>query len=983
MENKRIVWVVGRPFADTGGPSTRTEELFMPLRKGNLHGNGITTGNIHGSASANRPDHTGPEFVAAMTSTPSSSAGMSDEISVLIRTLRETDQRLDDLTAGQIDAVLGGDGRPFLLHHAQDELRYADAAKQAAILNALPAQIAVLDIQGFILSVNDAWRLLDCGNALIDPKHAIGLNYLAACDNLKGDDAVDACTAAAGIRAVLTGVLPRYSFEYSCGSPAERMWFLLSATPLNAGRPSGAIVMHVNITEQKRGEQRSQRFGTAMDAIVDAIYLVDRSTMRFVHVNDAACRMQNSPREKLLATEPGVILGISRGELERTYDAIIRSRIDAAPLEMLRARPDGSQAWVEVRRQAQHSGHGWTMVTMVRDVTERKAAENRIAYLNRVYAMLSGINTLIVREHERDELFKKVCQIAVENGGFRLSWMAVVDPASARIIPVGLAGADEKLVANVRDILSGADGVPTPMTAQAIEEKRVVISNDSQNDPEVAFRALHAASGVRSMAIFPLLVADQVVGVLSLYANECQFFHEEEVKLLTELTNDVAFAIDHIEKKERLDYLAYYDVLTGLANRTLFLERVAQFLRGAAGGGRKLALLLIDLQRFRNINDSLGRSVGDALLRQVAEWLTGHAGGTTNLLARVGVDIFAVVLPDIVLDSDLARFLDKMMKGFLDHPFLLNGAVFRIAVKVGIALCPEDGSDADILFRHAEAALKKAKAGGDRYLFYTQKMTEAVAGKLTLENQLHQALDKDQFVLYYQPKVSLSSGLITGVEALIRWNNPQLGLVHPAQFIPLLEETGLIHEVGRWALHRAIDDYLRWRALGLNAVRVAVNVSALQLHDRNFVREVEQTIAVAPLAAAGLELEITESLVMGDIKRNIDCLRAIRAMGVMIAIDDFGTGFSSLSYLARLPVHTLKIDRSFVADMTTEPEGLVLVSAIIKLAHSLKLNVVAEGVETEEQSRLLRSMSCNEMQGYLFSKPVSSEVLETKYLAPT
>lgn len=944
----------------------------MPLRKGNHHEDGVITRN------------TGrPEISARMTARPSSLADAGDEISVLIRTLRETDQRLDDLTAGQIDTVLGRDGRPFLLHHAQDELRYADAAKQAAILNALPAHIILLDTQGFILSVNDAWHLIARGNALIDPKFGVGVNYLEACEKLNGDDAVDARAAAAGIRGVLAGTLPRYSLEYSCRSPGGRLWFLLSATPLGDGHPTGVIVMHVDVTEQKRGEQRSQRFGTAMDAIADAIYLVDRFTMRFVHVNDAACRMQNSTRDKLLATEPSIILGVSRAELEITYDALIRSGVDTKPLEMLRRRPDGSQVWVEVRRQAQHSGHGWTIVTMVRDVTERKVTENRIAYLNRVYAMLSGINTLIVREHNRDELLKQVCQIAVENGGFRLSWMAVVDPASGKIIPVGLDGTDEQLLIGVRDILSSADGVPTPMTAQAIKEKRVVISNDSRNDPQVLLRARHVAFGVRSMAIFPLIVADQVVGVLSLYASECQFFHEEEVKLLTELTNDVAFAIDHIGKKERLDYLAYYDVLTGLANRTLFLERVAQFLRTAAGGGdHKLALLLIDLQRFRNINDSLGRSAGDALLRQVAEWLTGHAGGT-NLLARVGVDLFAVVLPEIALDSDLARFLDKMMRGFLDHPFVLDGTAFRIAVKAGIALFPDDGTDADTLFQHAEAALKKAKAGGDRYLFYTQKMTEAVAGRLTLENQLHQALDKDQFVLHYQPKVSLMSGLITGVEALIRWNNPQLGLVHPAQFIPLLEETGLIHEVGRWALHRAIDDYLRWQALGLTALRIAVNVSALQLHDRNFVHEIEQAIAVAPRAAAGLELEITESLIMGDTKRNIDSLRAIRAMGVTIAIDDFGTGFSSLSYLARLPVHTLKIDRSFVAAMTTESEGLVLVSAIIKLAHALKLNVVAEGVETAEQSRLLRSMSCNEMQGYLFSKPVSREILEARYLAST
>jgi EAL domain-containing protein (putative c-di-GMP-specific phosphodiesterase class I) len=332
------------------------------------------------------------------------------------------------------------------------------------------------------------------------------------------------------------------------------------------------------------------------------------------------------------------------------------------------------------------------------------------------------------------------------------------------------------------------------------------------------------------------------------------------------------------------------------------------------------------------------------------------------------------------VDGDLARLLEKTLSDFLDHSFVLEGAPFRVTAKVGIAVFPQDGCDADTLFKHAEAALKKAKAGGDRYLFYTQKMTEAVAGKLTLENRLHQALDRDQFVLYYQPKVNLVSGLITGVEALMRWNDPLGGLIAPAEFIPILEETGLIHEVGRWALRKAIEDHLRWRAAGWAAVRVSVNVSALQLRNRNFGREIEQVIGVDPFAAAGLELEITESLIMEDIKHNIDCLRAIRAMGVAIAIDDFGTGFSSLSYLAKLPVHTLKIDRSFVTDMTTGREGLALVSAIIKLAHSLRLNVVAEGVETEEQSRLLRLMKCDEMQGYLFSKPVSSVVLEERYL---
>ena len=285
------------------------------------------------------------------------------------------------------------------------------------------------------------------------------------------------------------------------------------------------------------------------------------------------------------------------------------------------------------------------------------------------------------------------------------------------------------------------------------------------------------------------------------------------------------------------------------------------------------------------------------------------------------------------------------------------------------------------MFKNAEAALRKAKLAGDPYLFYAQKMTDTVVVRLSLETLLREAVHEEQFVLHYQPKVNLASGKLTGAEALIRWNDPRSGLVLPGKFIPILEETGMIHEVGRWALHKAIEDYLRWRAQGLPAVRIAVNVSALQLRSRAFIDEVRQAIAVDAHGPCGLELEITESLIMEDVRHSRQSLRDIRAMGVTIAIDDFGTGFSSLNYLAKLPVDTLKIDRSFVDEMTTGEQGLVLVSTIINLAHSLKLNVVAEGVETEEQSRLLKTMSCDEMQGYLFGKPVPSDIFEARYLS--
>ncbi|MEO7937070.1 MAG: bifunctional diguanylate cyclase/phosphodiesterase, partial [Burkholderiaceae bacterium] len=418
-----------------------------------------------------------------------------------------------------------------------------------------------------------------------------------------------------------------------------------------------------------------------------------------------------------------------------------------------------------------------------------------------------------------------------------------------------------------------------------------------------------------------------------------------------------------------------------LANRSLFLERLTLFVRSAAGAGHLLAVYMLDVARFKTINDSMGQSAGDALLRQIAQWLTANTGDPA-MLARLGADRFAIVRPVVRPDDDLERLMALRLQSFVNHDFSIDGTVVRISFKAGIAVYPKDGADADALFRNAEAALKQAKALGERHLFYHRKMTSRMGIRVTLESQLRQALEKGEFVLYYQPKVDLRSGALTSVEALIRWNDPRTGLVAPGIFIPILEETGLIYEVGRWALRQAMDDHLRWRATGLNAVRIAVNVSPLQLRNRGFLGEIKDVIGVAAHAPQGLELEITESLIMEDVHHSIDCLQQIRALGVRIAIDDFGTGFSSLSYLAKLPVDSLKIDRSFITNMTATPQGLALVSTIIDLGHALNLQVVAEGVETQEQSRLLRLLKCDEMQGYLFSRPVPADVLEAGFIAP-
>ncbi|HUW00218.1 MAG TPA: EAL domain-containing protein [Gallionella sp.] len=642
---------------------------------------------------------------------------------------------------------------------------------------------------------------------------------------------------------------------------------------------------------------------------------------------------------------------------------------------------EGEIIWVEVRFRIVKDLQGNTirLIGVNQDITERKQSEARIIFLNRVYAVLSGINSLIVRVQDRDELFREACQIVVENGGFRMSMVVIVNPGTKKVVSITSEGKDEELSTLIKDRLLSSDDVSNTMVGLAINGKQPVVSNDSLNDPRLVFGKKYAESGVRSMVVLPLIVADEAVGTIALYASEIEFFHEEEMLLLTELAGDIAFAIDHIGKQEKLNYLAYYDVLTGLANRSLFFDRAAQYIYSAISGGHKLAIGLIDLERFKNINDSLGRPAGDSLLKQMAEWLTQFTRDT-NLLARIDADHFAFVVPEVKTDGNLAKLVEKLMATFLVHPFRLNETTFRIGIKVGIAVFPDDAADIDTLFNNAEAALKKAKASGDRYLFYTQKMSVAVADKLALENQLREAIDNEEFVLYYQPKVNLVSGKVTSAEALIRWNNPRTGLVPPGMFIPILEETGLIYEVGRWALRRAIEDYQRWRAAGLPAVRIAVNVSPLQLRNPGFVAEIRNKIAIDAHAADGLELEITESLIMADVQYSIDTLKVIRAMGITIAIDDFGTGFSSLNYLAKLPVDTLKIDRSFVIEMDT-PEGMALVSTITMVAHALKLKVVAEGVETEKQSRQLLSLNCDEMQGFLFSKPVPAEIFEARFLA--
>jgi diguanylate cyclase (GGDEF)-like protein/PAS domain S-box-containing protein len=435
---------------------------------------------------------------------------------------------------------------------------------------------------------------------------------------------------------------------------------------------------------------------------------------------------------------------------------------------------------------------------------------------------------------------------------------------------------------------------------------------------------------------------------------------------------DITPRKEHAAQSARLDFLAHYDTLTSLPNRAL-LETLAESQLALAREHRNaLAIAIIDVGRLRLVNETLGRHGGDELLRTIAARL-GDALRPGDTLSRHDSASFAVLLSSAAQGTEIANWLEHVVTPALSEPFAIGDTPLRMAFKTGIAIFPADGQTANELMAHAESALKKAKADSGAYAFYAPSLNSKVAERLSLETRLRTALSHDEFVLYYQPKIELRTGKVVGLEALIRWRDPERGLIAPSLFVPILEETNMILDVGRWVLETAATQYMLWRNSNLVVPRIAVNVSATQLSHRDFLQFLTDALARHPAAAEGLDLEITESVLLDDLEGNISKLMAARERGFRVAIDDFGTGYSSLGYLSRLPLDALKIDRSFVEAMVEEPQQMSIVTTIISLAHSMELEVIAEGVETGVQAQLLRLLRCDEIQGYLVARPLPAD----------
>lgn len=456
--------------------------------------------------------------------------------------------------------------------------------------------------------------------------------------------------------------------------------------------------------------------------------------------------------------------------------------------------------------------------------------------------------------------------------------------------------------------------------------------------------------------------------------------HDEMERRVKERTQELSDACQSLSEEvaerrraeERADYLALHDALTGLPKRTVFVDRLSQALLLAARHKHSLAVMIINIDRFKNVNGTLGYVAGDAALREIADRLSSCAGALSTI-ARFGNAEFALFEPELENDESIAESLQKIQDALLPV-FNLEGHQINLTASIGIALYPEDGGTAETLIINAGSALKLAKEnGGNSFRFYAPDMHTRALKLLSLECELRGAIEREEFVVYYQPQIDANSNQVVGAEALVRWQHPTLGLISPADFIPLAEETGLIAPLGEWVMRAACRQNKSWQEAGWPPISVSVNLSARQFQQTNLTEIVAAVLRDASLDAQFLELELTESSIMKNPQLTRATLRELKEMGIRVSVDDFGTGYSSLSYLKSFPIDHLKIDRSFIRDATTGSKDAAIVATIVALAHNLGMQAIAEGVETEEQARFLRSLECDQLQGFLYAAPLPAE----------
>lgn len=725
-----------------------------------------------------------------------------------------------------------------------------------------------------------------------------------------------------------------------------------AAAPLSADR------------ERRRREDELRQFGAMMDDSSDAVVLIDPLRMTLVHANPAAGQLFGYSPAQLLMQPPEQLFVTLRATLQAAWQTLIAGERRGDTCETQFQRADGTLVPVEMRCHATRFADGWLIVQVARDIS---------ANLNMAHALQ--------RQVLQQGLLARFGQLALENPPLHdLMAQAVelvregLDVDLCRLLE---AGHDDRVLTQIAGFGWEAHWTRDPhLDAVAETEDHFVLGaresivvTDFGTELRIRPSAVMVAHDVRSAVEVLICGAGGAYGVIGAYSRLPGRFSNDSAHFLQSLSNTLAAAIERKQGEDRMTYMAQFDALTGLPNRSMYLDRLGLTLIDSERERLPVGVLFVDIDRFKNVNDTLGHAVGDMLLVEIAERLR-CAVRPGDTIGRLGGDEFALALAQLARVDDAALVAQKIVSA-LAAPFQLNGHEVYVSASIGIALHPLDGRDGDLLLKNADTAMYRAKESGrNAYQFYLPQMNERALARMQMEAQLRGAQERGEYLLHYQPKVSLQTGEISGLEALLRWQPKGCPLVRPDEFIPVLEDTGLIVSVGEWVVATVCAQIRAWQAAGITPPPVAVNLSARQFRQRNLATVFRDILTTHGVEPALLELELTESSLMSDAEGAVQALLAMKAHGIRLSVDDFGTGYSSLAYLKRFPLDSLKIDRAFIRDVTTDADDATIALTVINLAHSLKLKVVAEGVETQAQLEFLCSHGCDEIQGYYFSKPL-------------
>jgi diguanylate cyclase (GGDEF)-like protein/PAS domain S-box-containing protein len=724
-------------------------------------------------------------------------------------------------------------------------------------------------------------------------------------------------------------------------------------------KPAAQIIIN-EITDRKAAEEKLRRSEERYRSLVrqskEGVYIFDPDTKKIQEANDVFLSMLGYTEKEIHELTLYDIVAIDRSNVDSNI-ATLKDRGQLNIAHRQYWRKDGSVLDVEVRGSLISYGGSEVCLVNLTDLAERKKAQAIQSALYRISEVMSTAQDMqdfysAIHNIFSELMYAKNFYIAMYDPETdMLSFPYYVDEYDTPPAPTHLSkGCTEYVLKTGQALLASAE------TFAELERKGEV--------------ELVGAPSVDWLGV-PLKTSEKTLGVLVVQSYDERRFEEKDKEVLTFVSQHIASALERKQAAETIRHLAYHDSLTSLPNRMLFRDRFLHALALAHRKKEMLAMLFLDLDRFKKINDTLGHAAGDRLLQAVAERLkkTLREGDT---IARLGGDEFMILLSGVKAVEDAAKVAEKILYA-IRPAFMIDGHELHITTSIGISLYPYDGQDTDTLVKNADIALYRAKEyGRNNYQLYTAAMNARAFEQLALENSLRRALEREELFLMYQPLIDLKTRTISGLEALVRWQSPN-GQIHPPDtFIPLAEDTGLIVPMGEWIFNTACRQIKLWQAQGLEIYPVAVNLSARQFQQQNLIGEISKALEEHQVEPQYLAIELTESTILKNADLAIDTLREFKLMGIQISIDDFGTGYSSLSYLKRFPVDALKIDRSFVNDCIENADDAAIVSAIISMAHSLKLQVVAEGVETGSQLEFLRTQNCDKMQGYLISPPMAA-----------